>query len=300
MKALNLNTLVVLDALLEECSVTGAAKKLGLSAPSVSRSLSRIRLELGDPILVRAGRRLVPTPHALALRDRVRGLVEEASELLRPKDPLEMFSMTRTFVVRASDGLASAVVGPLVKRFGESAPNAVLRFTAEGGEDVDPLRDGEIDLDIGMIGHLGPEVRVEWLFDDRFVIAVRKGHPLVTGEATLEQVAAYPHVNVSRRGRTHGPLDGLLRREGLNRQVSLVVASFYVALEVASASDFVAVVPSRVLGSAIGRFGLAEVDHPISAPVAISQAWHPRMDADPAHRWLRHQFRDVCHREMAG
>ncbi|WET76314.1 LysR family transcriptional regulator [Amycolatopsis sp. QT-25] len=300
MKALNLNTLVVLDALLEECSVTGAAKKLGLSAPSVSRSLSRIRLELGDPILVRAGRRLVPTPHALALRDRVRGLVEEASELLRPKDPLEMFSMTRTFVVRASDGLASAVVGPLVKRFGESAPNAVLRFTAEGGEDVDPLRDGEIDLDIGMIGHLGPEVRVEWLFDDRFVIAVRKGHPLVTGEATLEQVSAYPHVNVSRRGRTHGPLDGLLQREGLNRRVSLVVASFYVALEVASASDFVAVVPSRLLRSAIGRFGLAEVDLPISAPVAISQAWHPRMDADPAHRWLRHQFRDVCHREMVG
>lgn len=295
MQSLDLNLLIALDALLAEGSVTRAAAKVGLSTPAMSRALGRIRSALGDPILARAGRRLVPTPRALALRPRVRALVAEAQALLRPEREISPELLERTFTIRASEVFAGAFAAEILRAVRAEAPRVVLRFAPEGEEDVEPLRDGRIDLDVGAIGQTGPEVKVQALYRDRFVGAVRRGHPLMRGEVTPSRFAAHGHISASRRGRARGPIDDALRGIGLEREVALVVPGFYSALAAAAGSDLVASVPGSLAGLAEASFRVRTFPLPLAVdPVEVSLAWHPRFDADPAHRWLRGVVRSAC------
>lgn len=293
--SVDLNLLTALDALLSEGSVTGAARRMHLSAPAMSRTLGRLREVLGDPLLVRAGRKLVPTPLALALRGRVRAVVEQATAVLRSEQDLEPATLERVFTLRASDLLSGMLAVPLTQRVRQEAPRVTLRFVPEGDEDVGALREGLVDLDLGVIGALGPEIRVQTLFRDRAVAVVREGHPLLRGRASPRRLTEYPHVAVSRRGRLRGVLDEALAALGLEREVALVVGSFYAAMLVVRSSDLVAAIPERSAASVIHQWGLRTLPLPLSiAPLVVSQAWHPRFDADPAHRWMRDCVRRVC------
>src|SRR5262245_37563525 len=147
MQSMDLNLLIALDALLHEGSVAGAARRMNLSAPAMSRTLSRIRHSLGDPILVRAGRNLVPTPRALEIQGRVRSLIENAQTLMRPEVSADVSALDRSFTVRASDYVAGIFGARLIALMAKAAPKVTLRFANEGKEDVDALREGHIDLD---------------------------------------------------------------------------------------------------------------------------------------------------------
>lgn len=288
---LDMNLLVTLDALLSEGSVVGAAQRLNLSAPAMSRQLARIRHLLGDPVLVRAGRGLVPTPRAEALRERLHGLVAEAEALVRG-DEIDLLRLERTFVIRANDGFVGTFGAALASLAAQEAPLVRLRFAHQDKEDVEALREGRIDADVGVIGAMGPEIRLQALFHDRFVGVVRPGHPLA-GEVTPERFAAFPHVSVSRRGRFSGPIDVALAALGLKRFVAIAVANFNDALAIVRTSDHVAAVPARLTEPA--RAGLYSFDLPVKTDaLAVSLAWHPRFDADPAHRWLRAALRAAC------
>lgn len=290
---LDLNLLVALDALLREGSVTGAARRMNLSAPAMSRTLARIRDAVGDPILVRAGRKLVPTPRALALRGRVQAVVEDAASLLQAEkhDPR---TLERAFTLRTSDALAGVFAEPLTALCRAEAPRVVLRFVPEGQEDVSALREGLVDLDLGAMGPMGPEIRVQKLLQDRFVGTVRKGHPLGRGRCSAKRLTEYPHISVSRRGKQRGPLDDALQVLGFERNIPLVVPSVYVALRVVAGSDMVTVVPERIFERECEGLGLQTFALPATTPpLIICQAWHPRFDADPAHRWLRECIRRV-------
>lgn len=288
---LDMNLLVTLDALLSEGSVVGAAQRLNLSAPAMSRQLARIRHLLGDPVLVRAGRGLVPTPRAEALRERLRGLVAEAEALVRG-DEIDLLRLERTFVIRANDGFVGTFGAALASLAAQEAPLVRLRFAHQDKEDVEALREGRIDADVGVIGAMGPEIRLQALFHDRFLGVVRPGHPLA-GEVTPERFAAFPHVSVSRRGRFSGPIDVALAALGLKRFVAIAVANFNDALAIVRTSDHVAAVPARLTEPA--RAGLYSFDLPVKTDaLAVSLAWHPRFDADPAHRWLRAALRTAC------
>lgn len=294
---LDMNLLVTLDALLSEGSVVGAAQRLNLSAPAMSRQLARIRHLLGDPVLVRAGRGLVPTPRAEALRERLRGLVAEAEALVRG-DEIDLLRLERTFVIRANDGFVGTFGAALASLAGQEAPLVRLRFAHQDKEDVEALREGRIDADVGVIGAMGPEIRLQALFHDRFVGVVRPGHPLA-GEVTPERFAAFPHVSVSRRGRFSGPIDVALAALGLKRFVAIAVANFNDALAIVRTSDHVAAVPARLTEPA--RAGLHSFDLPVKTDaLAVSLAWHPRFDADPAHRWLRAALRTACSSRAPG
>ncbi|WP_343216429.1 LysR family transcriptional regulator [Inquilinus limosus] len=286
---MDLNLLVALDALLAEGSVAGAARRMNLSAPAMSRTLARIRDAVGDPVLVRAGRRLVPTPRAIELRDRVRAVVEDAQALLRPEGAADLTVLERTFTIRASDYAAGVFGAGLAAAAARQAPGVTLRFADQGQEDVNALREGRIDLDIGVPADTGPEIRVQALLQDRFVGVVRQGHPLLQGDMTAKRFAAATHVGASRRGRTRGPIDAALDRLGLSRRVALVMPSFYAALLTAAASDIVAALPLAVVARAAG-LGLAvqSFDLPVTVPtITVIQTWHPRFDKDAGHRWLR-------------
>lgn len=290
----DLNLLVTLDALLAEGSVARAARRLGLSPSAMSRALARLREATGDPLLVRAGRGLVPTPRALELSERVGLLLEEVEAVLRPAEALDLSKLTRTFTLRASDGFVENFGPDLIARVNREAPGVRLRFVPKQDKDSGPLRDGSIDMETGVIGKAtGPEVRVQALFSDRFVGVVRADHPLSAGQITPSRYAAARHVLVSRRGSEKGYLDDILEIQGIRREIGTMVGGFAVALALARASDLVATVPerhTRDLRADMFSFAL-----PVPVPeITISLFWHPRMDADPAHRWLRGCVRDVC------
>ncbi|MGV9308099.1 LysR family transcriptional regulator [Nonomuraea sp. NPDC003727] len=293
----DLNLLVTLDVLLEEGSVTRAGERLALSPSAMSRALARLRRATGDPLLVRAGRGLVPTPRALELRDRVRGLVQDAEEVLRPARTLELATLERTFVLRSSDGFVERFGPALVAKVGTEAPGVRLRFVRKTGKDTGPLRDGGADLETGVVEHdPPPDVLTTPLFTDRFIGVVRSEHPLRTGKVTTARYASARHVHVSRRGLTEGLVDEALRPTGRHRQVVTVVDGFSAALALAKASDLVATVPAR--HTANMRRGMYSFELPFQAPeVTVSLLWHVRLDADPAHRWLRACVLEVCRHE---
>ncbi|MFJ8960274.1 LysR family transcriptional regulator [Lentzea sp. NPDC102401] len=277
---LDLNLLRVFDALLQDGSVTAAAERLHLSIPATSRALARLRRAVGDPVLVRAGRGLVPTPFALRIAPRVRSLLDEASALINAKE-LDLAELRRTFTIRVSDG----VVTPLVNAVAAQAPGVVLRFVPEGDESVEALRNGSVDLDIGAGNDTETDIRSVVLFREKLVGIVRADSPL-KNRPTLKQLCRHPHVSVSRRGRSSGPLDATLQAAGLRRHVAAVVPFFSAAAQLVASSDYVGLVPQRLAEQYPG--GLRWF--PISADlpeIEVRMRWHARLDADPAQRWLR-------------
>ena len=285
LESIDLNLLVALDALLSKGSVTAAAAQMNLSVPAMSRTLSRIRLALHDPILVRAGRGLVMTPRAKTLRDRVHEVVEAARAIVLPEPALDLALLERTFSIRISDAFAVVFAHQLMQLVRKTAPLIRFHFVPEGAEDVDALREGRIDIDIGVIGAMGPEVRVQTLFQDHFVGVVRTGHPLTHGTVTPERYAEQRHISLSRRGLSRGPIDEQLEKLGLSRRVEVVVPSLHQALAIAEHSDLVAAVAERTIPAHYDVFAFPlPVD---TAPITISQAWHPRYQSDPEHRWFR-------------
>ena len=297
----DLNLLVTLDVLLTEGSVARAAKRLRLSPSAMSRALARLRATTGDPLLVRAGRGLVPTPRAIELRERVGLLVEDAQAVLRPRETLDLEQLVRTFTLRTSDGFAENFGPALIARLGKEAPGVRLHFVQKPDKDNAPLREGAVDLETGVVGKAtGPEVRAQALFRDRFIGVVRTGHPLSQGVITPARYAAGKHVLVSRRGLDKGPIDidEALKPFGLEREIVTIVGGFSTALALARGSDLVASVPERHTGNL--RTGMFSFPLPLAVPeIAVSLLWHPRLDADPAHRWLRRCVRDVCADHLA-
>lgn len=290
---LDLNLLVALDALLDERSVRGAARRLHLSEPAMSRTLGRIRKAMGDPVLVRAGRHMVPTPHALAVHAEVSAVVERARALFTGPGAVDLRTVSRTFSVLGHDAIAASLGPALFERAAREAPGVRLRFLGELPSEAPALRDGSADLEVGVIDTVAPEVRVERLFDDRMLAVVRPGHPLLSDEVTPERFAAADHLNVSPRGRLHGPLDTALAELGLERRVVGSVGSFPASLFILLRTELVGVAPSWVRPLA-EDLGLVLLPVPLRLPpLPFGLAWHPRHDADPAHIWLRATVREL-------
>jgi len=303
----DLNLLTALDALLADGSVVGAARRLGLSSSAMSRTLARLRKVTGDPLLVRAGRGLVRTPRATELRERVRELVQDAQTVLSPAvASLNLAELKRSFTIGSNEGFVEVFAAPLVAAVTAVAPNAQLRFAPKPDKDVGALREGLVDLETGVLGKSGPEIRVQTLFRDHFICAVRAGHPLLgTGEITAERYAACGHVVASRRGLESGPVDEALGALGLTRTVVAVVPRFRAALSIARASDLLALVTDSFFNATQGpqaRSGPAEVMRfplPVhTEAITISQMWHPRLDADVGHRWLQGLVLATCREQV--
>ncbi|MCS3460723.1 LysR family transcriptional regulator [Aeromonas rivuli] len=290
------NLLLTLEALLDEGSVAGAARRLKLSPSAMSRALARLRATTGDPLLVRAGRGLVPTPRALALRERVSQLVQEAEAVLRPQQEVDPASLVRTFRLRASDGFVESVGAALLARLATEAPGVRLHFMTKPDKESHALRGGELDFETGVIGaNTAPELHTQALFQDRFVAVVRPGHPLCEGPLTAARYADARHIMVSRRAQEHGPVDEALAVFKLERTITTLVPGFATALALVRGSDLVATVPA--LHCAALHADLVTLPLPFPLPkITLALLWHPRLDADPAHRWLRTLIRETCAR----
>jgi DNA-binding transcriptional LysR family regulator len=294
MPNLDFNLLITLDAVLAEGSVARAAKRLRLSPSAMSRALARLRETTGDPLLVRAGRGLVPTPRAIELRDRVSQLVRDGQEMLRPAETLNLKSLVRTFTLRTSEGFVECFGPELITRIGEEAPGVRLCFLQKPDKDSQSLRDGVVDLETGVIeASTAPELRVQALFRDRYVGVVCSGHPLSQQAITPSNYAAGKHIFVSREGLDKGPIDEALLALGLERKIATIVGGFSTALGLARGSDLIASVPERHTENL--RQGMFSFPLPVcTAQFTVSLLWHPRLSADLGHRWLRNLVVEIC------
>jgi DNA-binding transcriptional LysR family regulator len=300
MESSDFGLLVALDALLQEGSVTGAAKRVGLSTPAMSHALARVRERLGDPILVRSGRGMLLTPRALALKAQVHGVVTEARRALEPERAFVARELERTFVIHATDYVLTVLGATVDKTLREEAPKVAVRFVPNTPDDPSTLRDRDSDLAVGIYGELPQEMRTRQLLTDRFVCVVRKGHPVLGRRFTLEQFVALPHIQVAPRGKPGGYVDDVLRERGLSRNVARAVPYFLAALELAAATDYVLTISERIAKKYEGTLGLKLLEPPLPLrPYALSLVWHPRVDGDASHAFVRDVFVRAA-REVAG
>ena len=296
---IDLNLLVSLDAILATRSVTAAARRVGLSKPAMSHALGRIRALVGDEVLVRSGKHWVLTERARAMAAPLAAVLAEARALVSPERPFEPAELAREFRIHTTDHVLAILGVPIGRAASREAPRAGLRFLPVIPDDVSSLRD-DVDLGIGVFPDLPPEFRKQTLFEDRFCCVVRRDHPHVRGRLTLKQYASMHHVLVAPRGRAGGTADAALAALGEQRRVTRAVPYFLAALHLVGESDCVATISVRLARAHAERFGLEIVRPPLELPAyAIDQIWHPRVEADPAHAWLRRLIAGLA-RELPG
>lgn len=293
MKTYDLNLLWALHVLLECGSVTTAADRLNLSVPATSHTLARLREAMGDPLLVRAGRRLVPTPRALALQAPVARLVAEAQALAVPAAQQSMATLERHFVARVPEGMAIVFGTALLQALQQRMPRATLNLVPEAHGDMAALREGRIDLDVGSFRSRDPEVQTLELSHQQLLVALRP-ELLPSGRLTLKRYAAMQHLAVAPRPGEASPVDEALAARGLQRQVVLTLPSAHTVLVSASRAPLAATVTSRIARAMAPGLGLQLHELLLDVQVdPLLMAWHPRHAAEPAHQWLRDCVRRV-------
>lgn len=281
---MDLNQLETFHVLLEEGSVGGAAKRLRLSQPAMSRALARLRSSTGDAIFVRSGRRMVPTPFAEASRAKVQEILSQARTLLKPARIFSPEAEVRTFTLRCPEVVSTYLAPKLAMPPFSKYPQLRFRFFSESSyEDREPRYD-EVDLDVTAARSRTPDVLSKEIGHDHLVVVSRRPQR----NLTLKQYADSPHVLVSRRGRLTDPLDSILSAEGLRRHVVMAVPNSASALLLVSQTNFLVTVPERLSQSMLRTLKLQTALFPSPLePIPIVLSWHKRVDTDPGHQWLR-------------
>jgi len=295
-RAQHLHLLVILHALLVEQSVTRAARRLNLTQPAVSQALARARRLFDDPLFVRTGTQMVPTPRARALTDEIEGWMLATRAILDPAgfDPA---TERRDFLIGSNDLSELLLLPSVVAAIRREAPNVVLSLRSVESAPLPgrEVREGRVDLILS--GIAPPAGFVERpLYEDHFVLLARRGHPMLSGTLTPADFAAMPHALVSPQGiGTRGPIDDVLAGLGLVRTVALSVTRFSSLPALLSQGDLVAAVPSRLALRPETLVVCGARDLPFAAPrFTMRLAWHHRFETDMAHRWLR----ELAYREI--
>ncbi|MDV3124635.1 LysR substrate-binding domain-containing protein [Mycobacterium sp. 21AC1] len=265
----------------------------------MSRTLSRLRRTLDDPVLVRAGRAMVPTPRALAMQGAVHDIVAQARAVFTPPDTPNPATLQRSFSIQVGEGLFSAIGSRLLTRIRAEAPGVTVKFVGESHEDTQSLRDGSVDIEVGQIRRTEPETLIEAVIDEGWVGVVRSGHGLATGKrVTLKQFAAAEHLVFSRRGRLRGPVDELLAEHGLRRRVVACAPNPAGGLFLIRDSDLVGMLPARIGGDAIETFGLQSFPIPLTVRIGgyetacVTQCAVPQCEEDGVNPG---ESRDLLH-----
>jgi DNA-binding transcriptional LysR family regulator len=297
---LDMNLLLALDALLDEGSVGGAAARMHVSSPAMSRTLDRIRHMTGDAVMVRAGRHMTPTPYAMAIREEVHAVVTRAQAVLARQRRFEPAEVERSFTIQCHDALACAVGPAWLACLRRQAPRASLRVLAEAATDTPELRQGQVDLHIGSTIPAQTDVLHAVLGEDRLVVAMRSRHALAGRKLTARSYSAADHVTVSRRGRLRDPVDELLEAQGLARRVVASAPTVAAALCMAGTADLLVVVPVSVSASLVAAMRLRTAALPLPVPaLPVVASWHRRHDGDPAHAWLREKVAEAVRAALA-
>jgi DNA-binding transcriptional LysR family regulator len=289
-KKLDLNLIVAFDVLLDECNVTRAARRLGMSQPALSSALNRLRDLFQDPLFTRVQRGLVPTERALALGRPVKHILRETVELIRPPvfDPA---SARREFRLATTDYMFVTLVVPLLNHVQRHAPGLTLSVRSLELSDMPArLARGELDIGITIPEFADDDLRSRHLYTERYVGAVRQHHPLLEQELTVDAFCSYPHtLIVPTGGAARGPVDDALAAIGARRTIGISLPGFLGLPYALRDTDLIAIGPERLFGQMTGDLALFEV--PLAIPkFDVIAVWHPRSQNDPGHRWVREKL----------
>lgn len=296
----DLNLLVTLDALLAERNVTRAARRVGLTQPAMSNALARLRVALGDPVLVRAKGGMVPTAKAEAVGRAATLLLREVERVVGAAADFDARTARREFTIAASDYVASVLLTPLLERLTQEAPNIALRVVPlEPDLSLAKLEAGTLDFTLGFFRRVPSSLRRLRLFTDDNVGIAKNDHPIVRGKSAKCSVAdlvSARHVRIAPQGEARGFLDVALGKQGRRREIALTSTQFLLAIAALDAG-LVGIVPGR-LARFLERLGdVRAFALPIALPVITVDAyWHARMHDEPAHAWLRKELSRAAER----
>lgn len=297
LRGIDLNLLLVVEALVSEPNVTRAAAKLGLSQSALSHALSRARSAFEDPLLVRSGRRMAATPRAEALASAVRSGLSTIEHSLADGRGFDARRAERTFSLAMSDYAEVVLLPPLMARLRKEAPNVNIWVTQVPEPYVLALVAGTVELAVSLYRESDRQAGVfhEPLFDDGFVCVMRKGHALSRGPLTLDRYCAASHLLIAPRGHRGGVVDDALLLVGRRRRVALGVPHFLTAPHLIASSDLIGTLATRLLGNFARQLSLSTRKPPLElAGFRISQVWHQRLGNDPGLIWLRSVLREVA------
>jgi DNA-binding transcriptional LysR family regulator len=291
---LDLNLLVAFDALMQEASVTLAARRLGLSQPAMSYALSRLRIVFGDPLFVRIGNRMSPTPQGAAIGEAVKRVIRMVQEDVLQRARFDPASTHRAFQLCMTAVSEFTFVARIVQRLAERAPNVSLQMQGLSNSDLqNAMGSGNVDLAVGYFPELQETVFQQKLFESGFACIARKGNPYLEGGLTLENFCAASHVAMKVRTH-HSVIERDLRAVGIERRVKVTVQHFQSLSTILATSDMLAVVPVEVTPHLARVFEaqVCELPYP-SSRFEVRQYWHERYHKDPANQWIRTQVRDL-------
>ncbi|MFV8820021.1 LysR family transcriptional regulator [Haliea sp. E17] len=280
-REVDLNLLVILDALLQEAHVSRAARRVGLSQPAASSALDRCRRLFDDPLLLRSGGGMELTPRALHLREELKPLLAGIRAVLEV-DSHPLSELRQTLRISMSDSLLPLVASPLIRHLAEIAPAVNLVFTTwfGPGRALDSLAGGEVDLAISQFPGAGASIHTQVISHEDYAVVMRRDHPAANG-FDLDKWLQWPHVLVSGRGENFSAIDQVLAAVGRTRRVSVVVPNFVVVPSLLLDSDLLATLPSNSIAEHY-RSRLLEFRPPVDlSRYALHLAWHTRSQSDP-------------------
>ena len=284
---IDMNLLVVFDALFDERSVTRAADRLAVTQPTVSGLLKRLRRTFSDQLFVRTSHGILPTPRAEALAGPIKDLLANAQSLIKPES-FDPAAAETTIKLCGSDYMQYAIMSPLIEEIRKLAPKIKVSISPRPAAGVsDLLARGEIDLYISARELALPDLPSRLLFHDRYICVARKKHPLKTHRISVKQLCAFDHLLVAPTGGSFsGPIDNMLAILGHHRRVAVAVPTFHILFDILDSEDFIAFVPERLLRKRRSDLMVFETNVAMPA-IEVVANWHPRVSGDAQHKWLR-------------
>lgn len=295
LRNIDLNLLVVLDALLTEKHVTRAGIRLHLSQPAISHSLNKLRGLLDDPLLIRQGNEVVLSALAQNLQAPLKEILGQIESLLGRSIDFVPATSGRTFRVAMSDYGAAIVLPKLLVHMRAQAPDTSLVVVQDSRLGMlEQIEQGKIDLALGVFAPLPADLCSEVLFEETFTCLLNRLSLPEGGTLDLDTYLARPHLLVSVEGSTLGEVDTVLRARGLQRRVAVNVPHWSAAPGMIAGTDLILTVATRTLDNVVLGDTLVTSAPPLTvAPFNYVQVWHNRFEQDPAHRWLRELIKQV-------
>ncbi|HUR41947.1 MAG TPA: LysR family transcriptional regulator [Verrucomicrobiae bacterium] len=289
---IDLNLLVVLDAIYTEGGITRAAGKLHLTQPAISHSLGRLRVLFKDPLFAREGRAMVPTPLARNLIAPVRDALRKLEATLNELETFDPATTQKRFTVAVRDVFEATLLPPLLKKVTRSAPSVdVAAVQVERRLLESELAGGALDAALDVLLPMSPQVHHRKITLDRLVVLARKNHPTVKRGLSLATYLKQHHVLVSSRRSGPGLEDAELSRQGLSRRVRLRCQHYFAACRVVSQTDLILTMPGHYARVANAQYGNQVLPLPFEMPPLDAYLyWHSNVENEPANRWLRDQL----------
>jgi DNA-binding transcriptional LysR family regulator len=289
LKEVDLNLLLVFHQLFIHKRVSLAAKHLGLTQPTISNALSRLRKLLDDEVFMRTSRGMEPTPYAIQLAEPIAYALRTIQETLSEKSDFDPATSIKKFTIAMTDIGEIYFLPKLLHKLALIAPGVTISTVRNASVNLsDEIEAGRIDIAIGLLPQLKSGYFQRRLFKQRYVCMFRKGHALDKGKITLAEFARAQHVAVISSGTGHAKVDESIERRGIKRNILLTVPHFVAVGHILSTTDMVATVPERYALKCVEPFGLCYVRHPVPLPeIGINLFWHAKFQKEPGNQWLR-------------